>query len=175
MTIKNNVENAVSGLRNMFTNGIANIGQTIKSKFDTAVAKIGSIYDGGFIGVDEHNWDNIKTSVNALIEAAQTELAAFAQDGEVGKLVDGAIKGGANGEGGANEALKAYLESAKALLNAYVQTYQNFIAAGNEAYNAMFAGDRQNAQNIQAASTDLQQQAQSLIDELKDEGTRVTQ
>ena len=157
MGIRAGLGNLGAGLKSAWDNTIQGIFAQTQGIFDAAVTKIGSIYTGGFIGINADKWPEIKTAVETLITHASADLDKF---NELAKR-DDAIKGLAE------EALGGYLANAQKLLNAYVQTYKNFIADAETALGAMNEGDRQNAQNINEASQALEREAQSIVDSIK--------
>ena len=152
MGIKNQIGNAISGLKSAWSNTTQEIGSRINAIFDSTTTKIGSIYSGGFIGVDANNWTAIKTSVEDLISAANEDINKF---NDLANR-DDALKGEAA------TALGEYLTACKGLLQAYVTTYRNFITDGETALAAMNTGDTENAKAIQQASAEVNEQAQSI-------------
>ncbi len=152
MGIRAGLGNIGAGLKSAWDNTIQGIFAQTQGIFDAAVTKIGSIYSGGFIGINANNWGDIKVAVEKLITDATADLAKF---NELAKR-DDAIKGEAE------IALGGYLANAQKLLEAYVTTYRNFIKDAETALGAMNEGDRQNAQNINEASQALEQEANAI-------------
>lgn len=157
MGIRAGLGNLGAGLKSAWDNTIQGIFAQTQGIFDAAVTKIGSIYTGGFIGIDANNWVKIEQAVNKLIEHASEDLKKF---NELAERKD-AIKGQAE------VALGNYLGNAQILLEAYIQTYKNFIADGKTALNAMNEGDRVNAQNINEASQKMQEEAQKIVESIR--------
>lgn len=157
MGIRAGLGNLGASLKSAWDNNIQSIFAQTQGIFDAAVTKVGSIYTGGFIGIDANSWPKIKDAVNTLISHASDDLKKF---NELAERKD-AIKGQAE------VALGGYLANAQKLLDAYVLTYKNFIADAETALNAMNEGDRQNAQNINEASQKLENEAQSIINSIK--------
>jgi len=152
MGIRSGLGNMISGIKTAATNTISEIGAGITSIFDAAVTKIGSIYSGGFIGIDANNWGTIKEAIEKLITDAETELNKFNELAER----DDALKGQAAG------ALGEYLKKSKELLLAYATTYRNFITDAETALTAMNEGDTANAQSIQEAASAIEQKANEI-------------
>ena len=152
MGIRAGLGNLGASLKTAWDNTIQSIFAQTQGLFDAAVTKIGSIYTGGFIGIDANNWGQIKVSIEKLITDASTELAKFQ---ELARR-DDAIKGEAS------VALGGYLLNAQKLLDAYVTTYRNFIKDAETALGAMNEGDRQNAQNINEASAAIEAEANAI-------------
>lgn len=149
MSIQSYLGNLGASIGSTVSQGLDEISNFMQGVVGTATSKIGSIYDGGFIGINADNWDTIKTAVEALIKAAEEDLDKF---NELANK-DGALKGLAK------EATGDYLVACKDLLYAYISTYKNFITYAEESLNALNEGDTQNAQAIQAATQDIQSAA----------------
>ena len=152
MGIRAGLGNLGASIKSAWDNSIQSIFAQTQGIFDAAVTKIGSIYSGGFIGIDANNWGTIKVSIEKMIADASAELAKFQ---ELAKR-DDAIKGEAS------TALGGYLGNAQKLLDAYVTTYRNFIKDAETALGAMNEGDRQNAQNINEASSAIEAEANAI-------------
>ena len=152
MGIRAGLGNAWSDIKSAAGNLFQNIWAQAQGLFDGAVTKVGSIYSGGFIGIDANNWTVIKDSIETLITNAGNELAKFQELANR----DDAIKGDASA------ALGGYLLNAQKLLDAYISTYRNFIKDAETALGAMTEGDRQNAQSINEASAAIEAEANSI-------------
>lgn len=152
MGIRSGLSDAVAGVQTAWNNTVDQIGARISGIFDTAATALGSIWSGGFIGIDENNWSTIKDAIEKLIENANTEVEKF---NELANR-DDALKGEAAA------ALGEYLKACKGLLYAYVTTYRNFVTDAETALNAMKAGDTANAQAVQNAAADVEQMANEI-------------
>ncbi len=152
MGIRAGLGNIGASIKSAWDNSIQSIFAQTQGIFDAAVTKIGSIYTGGFIGINADRWPEIKTAVETLITQASSELAKFQELANR----DDAIKGQAS------TALGGYLLNAQKLLDAYVTTYRNFIKDAETALGAMQEGDTQNAQNINEASSAIEAEANSI-------------
>ena len=152
MSIQSILGNVTAEIGSGISQGLETLGNMMQSVVGTATAKIGSIYDGGFIGINENNWGTIKTAVEALIKAAEEDLNNFKEIDDR----EGALKGEAK------DATGEYLKSCKDLLYAYISTYKNFITFAEESLTALHEGDTQNAQAIQAATSDIQATAANI-------------
>ena len=149
MGIRAGLGNLGASVKSAFQNKIDALVASTKAIFDATVTRIGSVYTGGFIGIDTNNWPVIKSAIEELINHASDDLNKFQ---ELAKR-DNALKGDAS------EALGSYLINAQNLLTAYITTYRNFITDAETALGAMVAGDQANAASIQEASNALQQEA----------------
>ncbi len=152
MGIRAGLGNIGASIKSAWDNSIQSIFAQTQGIFDAAVTKIGSIYTGGFIGINADRWPEIKTAVETLITQASSELAKFQELANR----DDAIKGQAS------TALGGYLLNAQKLLDAYVTTYRNFIKDAETALGAMQEGDTQNAQNMNEASSPIEAEANSI-------------
>jgi hypothetical protein len=152
MGIRSGLSDAVAGVKTAWNNTVDQIGARINGLFDTAAAQLGSIWSGGFIGIDESNWGEIKTAIEGLIEKANGEVDKF---NELANR-DDALKGEAA------TALGEYLKACKNLLYAYVTTYRNFITDAETAMNAMKTGDSENAKSISEAAANVEAMANEI-------------
>jgi len=153
MGIKNTLGNIADAVTNSASQAVDEIGSRVNAIVGQANARLGAIYDGGFIGVNANNWPDIKDAIEGqIITPAETELDKF------NALADqtDAIKGESA------EALRTYLLACAELVAAYISTYRNFITLAETSLQAMQAGDTSNAQAINEAADEIQNEAQQI-------------
>ena len=152
MGIKSTLGNLGSSVSAFANNTLEQVSAKLTGLFNNAVAQIGSIWDGGFIGIDTNNWDTISKAIDDMISVAEEEIEDFNDLANRDDVL----------KGKQSEALGEYLQDAKSLLEAWVSTLRNFKKDAETAMNQLVEGDDTNAQTIHEAAANLEQQANAI-------------
>ena len=128
--------------------------------FDNTTYSNADIAEGGFAGINLNNINEITRNVEQLIIKPVSEiLEGF---GGTEETVHKGLKGKAA------DAATEYIAQVKALLNAYITTYNGFINLAGQAANAYVENDAGNKANIENASQQIQQMAKDMSVEAQD-------
>lgn len=163
MSIQNLVGNGISGVFHHDVGNLQQIGSRIEALLSGATARLESLWDGGFVGIDTANYTILTDAIDAHVKALEDVINNFNTEA----YIDGALKGQARDEA------VVYVKAIKSLLEAYATTYRQFNialtgAAHGESINdgsviaQMMTGDQENAQAINNDAQAIQNEAQSI-------------
>lgn len=150
--IEDLVNNVTSNVSNAARSAFDTATNTIRNVLGTANATLGSLYDGGFVGINANNIDTITTAVNNMITQVEGVLAGF----------NAAVEFEAGLKGEAAAAASEYVAAVKELVFAYTSTYKNFIKLANDAAEQWKTGDTANAQAIQTGTDAIMKEANTI-------------
>lgn len=137
--IKNFFQNSVSGVGHTINTVISSRQTFFKNMIGETVANLSSLWDGGFVGINDSNRAAVYDAVKELVTNVGNVVNEFNSD----QTLEGAL------QGPARVAAKDYIDAVKELLNAYVSSYNNF---GNILQNAF--SDTDSAHQDIASSTE---------------------
>lgn len=163
MSIQNVVGNGISGAYHFGAGTLQEIGSRIETLLSGATARLESLWDGGFVGIDTANYTILTDAIDAHVKSLEDIINNFNTEA----YIDGALKGQARDEA------VLYVRAIKQLLEAYATTYRQFNialtgAAHGESINdgsviaQMMTGDQENAQAINTDAQAIQNEAQSI-------------
>ncbi len=163
MSIQNVVGNGISGAYHFGAGTLQEIGSRIETLLSGATARLESLWDGGFVGIDTANYTILTDAIDAHVKSLEDIINNFNTEA----YIDGALKGQARDEA------VLYVRAIKQLLEAYATTYRQFNialtgAAHGESINdgsviaQMMTGDQENAQAINNDAQAIQNEAQSI-------------
>ena len=163
MSIQNLIGNGISGAYHMGAGTLQEVGSRIESLLSGATARIESLWDGGFVGIDTVNYTILTEAIDAHVKSLEDIINNFNTDA----YIDGALRGQARDEA------VLYVKAIKQLLEAYATTYRQFnIALTGAAHGEsiedssiiaqMLAGDQSNAQAINYDAQAIQTEADSI-------------
>lgn len=163
MSIQNVVGNGISGAYHFGAGTLQEIGSRIETLLSGATARLESLWDGGFVGIDTANYTILTDAIDAHVKSLEDIINNFNTEA----YIDGALKGQSRDEA------VLYVRAIKQLLEAYATTYRQFNialtgAAHGESINdgsviaQMMTGDQENAQAINTDAQAIQNEAQSI-------------
>lgn len=163
MSIQNVVGNGISGAYHFGAGTLQEIGSRIETLLSGATARLESLWDGGFVGIDTANYTILTDAIDAHVKSLEDIINNFNTEA----YIDGALKGQSRDEA------VLYVRAIKQLLEAYATTYRQFNialtgAAHGESINdgsviaQMMTGDQENAQAINNDAQAIQNEAQSI-------------
>lgn len=163
MSTQNVVGNGISGAYHFGAGTLQEIGSRIETLLSGATARLESLWDGGFVGIDTANYTILTDAIDAHVKSLEDIINNFNTEA----YIDGALKGQSRDEA------VLYVRAIKQLLEAYATTYRQFNialtgAAHGESINdgsviaQMMTGDQENAQAINNDAQAIQNEAQSI-------------
>lgn len=121
----------------------------------TAGAAVGSVFSGGFVGIDENNIESVKNSINSYCDTIDGIIDGFDENAQLDNAFKGEVQQG----------VRQFVTDVKGLLKAYVTYMRRSVADLNTAvasYKAGVSGIRSQAQSD--AESIRQQAAEVKID-----------
>lgn len=156
MSIKNIFGNWKSSVSHSSSQSINDVSKSFTSMLSGSTAKLSSLWDGGFVGIDVNNYEDLTRRIDLFIEDMEDISTRFAQYSDI----SGALKGQAA------EAAKEYIKELTLVINAYISFYRNFNALIVETADTMLLSDKDNSNAISEEASNVIDDANNIrIDE----------
>lgn len=152
MSIQNIVGNVGSMLSNAKDIGVQYISANLQNLIGGATAKLETLWNGGFVGIDTDNALTLKDEIEKYIARLNDIIEGFNTETYIG----GALKGQAA------EAASEYVSAIKTLISAYITTYRNFNDILLNTVESMKSGDTENANAIRTDAQAIITQANNI-------------
>lgn len=156
MSIKNIFGNWKSYVSHSSSQNLNDISKSFTNILSGSTAKLSSLWDGGFVGIDVNNYEDLTRRIDLFVEDMEEISTRFAQYSDI----SGALKGQAA------EAAKEYIKELTLVINAYISFYKNFNVLITETADKMLLNDKENSNAIVEEASNVINDANNIrIDE----------
>lgn len=139
---KDNVNDAIlAQSRARLENIVGNIG-----------AGLSNFWDGGFAGIDENGFEDLKAAIRKYCDVIEGIIAEFNEQAKMESAYKGSIQ----------EASVDFIRSVKEILQAYVSTMKRNIDDANLAFQNYKSGAQQISQNVISDASDIRSEASKI-------------
>lgn len=147
MSLQTTIGNISAGAENIGQAGLAWASGRLESALGTIKTGLGSIWDGGFIGISEERLNSeLIPEIQKYCEKIESTINQFNAEADVT-----AAFAGADVQGPVSE----FIGAVKEILAAYVSTMRQEIAAAQGAYQQYQSGARAVASNVAASAQEI--------------------
>lgn len=125
---------------------------TLENIVGSVGTKLSNLWDGGFAGIDENNFESLKQAIVQYCDEVDAIIDGFNQQGHLEVAYKGAIQDAAND----------FVVAVKEILVAYVSTMRRNIAEADTAFQNYRQAAQSIAQDVQADAANIRSEAQKV-------------
>lgn len=141
---------------NRTINGVSAASMRVSDVLDGANARLGSLWDGGFVGIDVNNYTMLTDDIERFVEDMEDITSSFVKRNSI----EGALKGKTA------VAVSSYIEGVNQALAAYLSFFRSFNTLIHKSVESMIEADRENSNVIVNEAEDVKSAALNIrVDE----------
>lgn len=148
MSIQSAVGNIVGNVGNDLQSIISGVRTNLQTIVGSVSTGLSNIWSGGFAGIDENNFETIKSALIEYCDSIEAHINEFNQASKLEVAYKGAIQ----------DAADDFVRAIKDILSAYVSTMRRNIAEADTAFQNY-------KQAAQAIAQDIHSDAQAIRDD----------
>lgn len=152
MSIQSAVGNIISNTKNDIDAFFTQAKASLENIVGSVGTKLSNLWDGGFAGIDENNFDTLKQAIISYCDEVDAIINGFNQEGHLEVAYKGAIQDAAND----------FVVAVKDILVAYVSTMRRNIAEADTAFQNYKQAAQSIAQDVQADAANIRSEAQKV-------------
>ncbi len=152
MSLQSSLGNIKSKIGNEITGTITNVKAKLSSILGNATTTITSVWDSGFVGIDEKNAGNIKDALENYIKGVEDVLASFNTITDIGSAL----------KGDSAQAAEEFLSAIKELMNAYVTQMRQDARDFDEILANYQQGSSDIARQVTQNADDIRSEAEAI-------------